>query len=246
MDPRPVILYEDNHVLVVRKPAGLLSQEDHSGDLDLLTWLKRDIAVRYQKPGAVYLGLVHRLDRPVGGLLVVARTSKAASRLSAQVRERTMVKEYLAVVHGCVQPAAGDWHDHLIKDRRRNQVTVAQNGAGRDAWLSYRRLAWRPDLNQSLLAIRLGSGRGHQIRVQLASRGYPICGDRRYQTDVADPAKTGPWIALYAAHLAFEHPVRRTWCSFTDTPPAENPWSFYPLTDEDLHLIFPDETVQPL
>lgn len=245
METRPVILYEDNHILVVRKPAGMLTQADHSGDIDLLTWLKQDIAERYQKPGQVFLGLVHRLDRPVGGLLVVARTSKAASRLSAQVRERRIIKEYLTVVQGCVQPPSGEWHDYLVKDRSQNQVTVADAGEGKEAWLAYRRLAWRPDLDQSLLAIRLGSGRGHQIRVQLASRGYPICGDRRYQTEAVDAAREGPWIALHAAHLAFEHPVRRTWCSFSDAPPQEKPWSDYPLTDSDLASIFSDETVQP-
>ena len=133
------VLYEDNHLLFVEKPVNVLVQEDRSKDEDLLTRLKKEIKKRDQKPGNVYLGLVHRLDRPVGGVMVFAKTSKAASRLSNQLRQQTMQRKYLAVVHGTIKQRQGTWTHYLVKDRRKNQVSVvlATHPEAKKAVLSY-------------------------------------------------------------------------------------------------------------
>lgn len=195
------VLYEDNHVLAVVKPAGLPCQADESGDLDLLTLLKQDIKVRYDKPGAVYLGLVHRLDRPVSGVMVFARTSKAAARLSASVRAGDLDKTYLAVV--CGQPVGGRLEHELVKDSRTHTsraVTPGTPGA-KHAILDYRPLGTQEDL--TLVQVQLVTGRSHQIRVQFAAIGCPLWGDARY-----NPAsRPGQDIALFAARLGVEHPT---------------------------------------
>jgi 23S rRNA pseudouridine1911/1915/1917 synthase len=227
----PVILYEDNHILVAIKKPGLLSQSDGSQTPDMLTLLKEDIRQRYQKPGRVFLGLVHRLDQPVGGVMVFARTSKAAGRLSAQIREHQFAKYYLAVVHGFPEPPGGRLADYLAKDPARNIVQVVPEGHGKQAWLSYARI--ESDVSGfSLMAIRLGTGRPHQIRVQLASRGWPIVGDRRYGFEeqgtysgkVSEPA-------LFACALGFSHPTRAEHLFFSASPPDEPPWNCFPGVD---------------
>ena len=173
------IVYEDNHLLVVVKPPNMPTQADASGDPDLHSTMKRYIAEKYQKPGAVYLGLVHRLDRPVGGLVVLARTSKAADRLSAQVRDKTLARQYVAAVRGTPE-AEAELCDWLLKDERTNTVrAVAQGTPGaKDARLRYARVGAADDL--TLVRVRLFTGRSHQIRVQLAHHGMPIWGDARY------------------------------------------------------------------
>ncbi len=219
----PQILYEDNHLLVAVKKPGVLSQADDSGSPDMLTLLKADIKARYRRPGQVFLGLVHRLDRPVGGVMVFARTSKAAGRLSAQIREHKVCKEYLAVVNGCPAEQSGILTDYLSKDPSTGMVRVVPVGQGREAWLEYRIIATREQIGHSLLAIRLGSGRGHQIRVQLSVRGWPIIGDRRYGPE--DNTSGGPKNpALFACRLSFNHPVSGERLSFSAFPPEEQPW----------------------
>lgn len=234
----------DNHLLVVRKPAGLLSQGDATGDPDLLTMSREFIRAEFQKPGNVFLGLVHRLDRPVGGVMVFARTSKAAARLSEQIRERTVRKEYLAVVEG-MAPESGVLRDRLSKDAdaRRTRVLGGghwrQDGAleadeGRDAELAFVRLGVRGGGAGgsgagartggsgsgviSLLSVDLKTGRSHQIRAQLSHAGHPIVGDVKYGgRRLAD-------LGLFARSLEFRHPTRDERLVFSAAPPRLAPW----------------------
>ena len=231
MDERVPILYEDNHLLVVVKRPGLPAQRDESGDTDLLTLLKAYVGEKYQKPGAVYLGLVHRLDRPVGGLMVVARTSKAAARLSQQIRERCFDKRYLAVLQGEVsrQMELSDW---LLKDERSGMVSVVPEGtpgAKLAQLVSTPRATAADDITgdaYTLLDIRLITGRAHQIRVQHASAGYPIAGDRRYGPGAARGSKPQS-IALWASGLGFLHPTTRAPLRFFAPPDMRGFWRMY-------------------
>jgi len=217
------ILYEDNHVLVVVKPPNMLTQGDQTGDEDLLTVLKEDIRVRYNKPGNVFLGLVHRLDRPVGGVMVFARTSKAASRLSEQIRMREFEKTYMAVVHGVPAKAAGTLTHYLVKDEAANTVcTVKLPDEGKRASLDYAVKASSDGL--SLLNIKLHTGRPHQIRVQMAAIGHPLYGDQKYGAEVNRP---GMQLALWSAEIGFHHPTLKQQMTFLSNPPKEYPWSIF-------------------
>jgi 23S rRNA pseudouridine1911/1915/1917 synthase len=234
---RPVILFEDNHLLIAVKPAGILSQADASGKPDMLTILKQDIKQRYQKPGEVFLGLVHRLDQPVAGVMVFARTSKAASRLSEQIRSHQLEKYYLAVVHGQPAPSQGRLEDWLIKDETTRMVRVCPAGTGQPAMLDYAVLAVDAELDQSLVAIRLGTGRSHQIRVQFASRGWPLVGDQRYGTGRANLD-----IALYACILRMKHPTRDEQITGQHLPNWIPPWQSFPQPDlQQILSLFPGE-----
>ena len=213
------VVYEDNHLLVVVKPPNMPTQADASGDPDLHSTMKQYIAEKYQKPGAVYLGLVHRLDRPVGGLVVLARTSKAADRLSKQVRKKTLARQYVAAVRGSA-PAQAELNDYLLKDERTNTVrAVAQNTPGaKDAKLIYQKAGEANGL--SLIRVKLFTGRSHQIRVQTSHSGYPIWGDARYGN-----GKPGEQIALWGAHLGLVHPTKKEEMHFTAMPPRDKmPW----------------------
>jgi len=222
--PPVSILYEDNHLLVVEKPVNLPSQGDSSRDPDLLSILKEDIKVRYQKPGNVYLGLVHRLDRPVGGVMVFAKTSKAASRLSEQIRTHALKKTYLAVVHGRPEKERGRLEHFLEKDHKTNTVKVVppSEDKGKRAVLDYRLVAEREGL--SLVEIELLTGRSHQIRVQFASIGHPLYGDQKYGASVNVP---GQQIALWSHKILCLHPTRKEEMSFVSSPPAEYPWNLF-------------------
>ena len=215
------ILFEDNHLLVVEKPVNIAVQEDSSGDPDLLTLLKQDLKERCHKPGNVYLGLVHRLDRPVGGVMVFAKTSKAASRLSNQIRTRQIRKQYLAVLCGRPQPACATLQDYLVKNEKRNLVHVAspREPGARAASLSYQLLEFRDGL--SLVSIELQTGRPHQIRVQFSSRQWPLWGDQRYNPQ-AQPRQQ---IALWSWQLSLIHPVHHKEMVFTSNPPWRKPWN---------------------
>lgn len=199
------VLYEDNHCLVVDKPAGLLTMGDHTGEPTLVDAAREYLKQKYHKPGNVFVGVVHRLDRPVSGVVLFARTSKGASRLSEQFRVRSVRKSYMALVEGVVAPGDGVLEDHLAKDRVRNVVSVVDehDQDGQHCVLSYRRLRKMGRL--TLLEILPETGRSHQIRVQLAARGWPIAGDRKYGSKLS----VDGFIGLHAASLTFQHPVSR-------------------------------------
>ncbi|RUT36004.1 RluA family pseudouridine synthase [Paenibacillus zeisoli] len=225
------ILYEDNHLLGIVKPVNVLSQEDASGDPDLLTLLKQDLKERYQKPGNVYLGLVHRLDRPVGGAMIFAKTSKAASRLSEAVRSRSFSKTYLAVVHGSPAASAGRLEDTLLKDERTNTVRVVPKGTpgGKHAILDYRVLGQLTN-GLSLIQVELLTGRSHQIRVQLSHLGCPLYGDQKYGAKLNKP---GQQLALWSAYVGFPHPITKEPVALVSIPPDEFPWNHWPRSRYD-------------
>ncbi len=218
-DPRWPVPYVDNHLLAVYKPSGLLVQGDHTGDPCLLDlgkiWLKR----RYDKPGRVFLGMVHRLDRPVAGVVLFARTSKAAARLSGQFRDRTVEKRYLAVVHGRVEWPDGRLVHHIERRERRSRIREAATADSQEARLRYTVLERTDDC--SLLSLVLETGRRHQIRIQLAHMGHPILGDLRY--GAAAPLDNRQ-IALLAHSLAVDHPTRGERLVLTSPVPREWPW----------------------
>lgn len=203
------IIYEDNHLLVVDKPVNVPMQEDSSKDKDLLTMGKEYIKDKYNKPGEVYLGLVHRLDRPVGGVCVFAKTSKAASRLSKQVSDHTLAKTYLAVVEDNGLKDFGHLEDYLLKDTKTNMVKV--DPRGKLAILDYEVLKRKDNL--ALVKIKLKTGRSHQIRVQFSSRNHALWGDQRYNRN----AKKGQQIALHAYQLELIHPTTKEKMLFTSS-----------------------------
>lgn len=202
------IIYEDNHLLVVNKPSGLLVQGDRTCDMDLLTTAKQYLKEKYSKPGNVFLGLVHRLDRPVSGVVVLARTSKAAARLSAQIRERKVEKKYIALAEGCI-PEKGEWQDRI----GRRKTTAYIDESGKRGALEFNRVGC--EQNISLAGINLITGLHHQIRVQFASRGFPLLGDLRYGAHIRFPDKA---IALHAKSFACTHPTRGEPMLFTAEP----------------------------
>lgn len=214
------VLFEDNHCLAVEKPAGWLTMGDITGDVTMLDRAKQYIQQKYQKPGAVFLGVVHRLDRPVSGVLLFARTSKAASRLSEQFRLHRVEKVYWAIVTGAVPASPGELVQELEKDRAANlvQVVAKPTPHSQTCRLAYRRLQQHG--RQSLVEITPQTGRSHQIRVQLASQGWSIVGDRKYgNRDEFIPGT----IALHARSLTFEHPTLKTPVTVTSPPPDH--WS---------------------
>jgi 23S rRNA pseudouridine1911/1915/1917 synthase len=203
------ILYEDNHCLAVNKPAGLLSQEDETGDPSLVSWAIAYLKTRYRKPGNAYVGLLHRLDRPTSGVVLLARTSKAASRLSDQFRSGRIAKLYWAIVEGVPKDPVGEWVDVLDKDRQANRVRVVEGGItqGQVARVEYRIV--RRGEGFSKLELRPKTGRSHQLRAQLGNRGLPIVGDVKYGATTLLHAEDGHRrIALHARELTFTHPTR--------------------------------------
>ncbi|MFB5265425.1 RluA family pseudouridine synthase [Paenibacillus enshidis] len=219
------VLYEDNHVLAVEKPVNIPTQEDASGDPDMLTLLKQDLKIRHQKPGNVFLGLVHRLDRPVGGAMIFAKTSKAASRLSEAVRSRSFRKLYAAVVHGSPGAQSGRLEHDLLKDPRTNTVRAVKPGTpgAKQALLDYKVVGEKDGL--SLILVELHTGRPHQIRVQLQSIGCPLYGDQKYGATVNRP---GQQLALWSLLAGAPHPVSKEPLSFRSVPPRQFPWSEWP------------------
>ena len=212
------IIYEDNHLLVVEKPINIPVQEDISKDKDLLTILKEYIKKRDSKPGNVYLGLVHRLDRPVGGIMVFAKTSKCASRLSKQIRDKVFKKTYLAVANGKVENS-GTFVDKLLKDKINNIVKIAENG--KESILDYELIEYKENL--SLVRINLITGRSHQIRVQFSSHGNPLYGDQKYNIN----SKVGEQIALFSNSVTFNHPITNETLTFKLELPRKYPWNLF-------------------
>ena len=213
------ILYEDNHLLVVVKPANMAVNLDSSNDLDLLTYLKQYLKEKYQKPNNVYLGLVHRLDRPVAGIMVFAKTSKAASRLAKDMQSK---KEYLAVICGNCKDK-DTLTDYLKKDRQTNMVSTSNSKEGKLASLQYYKIEQIDKL--CLVKVILQTGRSHQIRVQFASRNMPLWGDQRYNKN----AKVSQQIALFAYRLSFPHPITKQTMSFEILPKNIKPFNLFDL-----------------
>lgn len=213
------ILYEDNHLLVVVKPVNMPVCEDESKDLDLLTYLKDYLKQKYNKPGNVYLGLVHRLDRPVSGVMVFAKTSKAASRLSEQVRNHTLKKEYHAIVIGKIKES-GTYQDKLLKDSKKNISTVDKNG--KEAILSFELKKYDKEHDYSLVKINLKTGRSHQIRLQMSYHGNPLVGDNKYGKDSLKIP-----VCLFANKLSFIHPTTKEEMNFEIDLPDYYPWNVF-------------------
>lgn len=215
------VIYEDNHIIVVEKPVNVPSQGDKTGDIDMLTIIKNYIKEKYNKPGNVYLGLVHRLDRPVGGVMVFAKTSKAASRLSEQVRIKEFQKTYLVIVNGKMESKTGTLEDYLLKNERNNMSKVVKEGTrnSKFASLAYEVLKYDEDINLSVLKINLHTGRHHQIRVQLSSRNHSIYGDQKY-----GGRGHGKQITLWAYKLKIKHPTTKEEMEFTSIPNKDGSW----------------------
>lgn len=229
------ILYEDNHIIVALKPQNVPTCEDESKDRDMLNILKDYIKETYNKPGNVYLGLVHRLDRPTGGVMVFAKSSKAAARLSEQMKNGDFEKRYYAVLVGIPKDEQAILTHYLKKNAINNVVYVCPplTEGAKFAELDYRVLETVG--NYSLADVRLHTGRSHQIRVQMSAIGCPVYGDMRYGGEKAKKGK----LALWAYYLAFSHPVTKERLVFRVQPPKdEEPWASF-NTDGAIKIIKP-------
>lgn len=215
------VIYEDNHIIVVEKPVNIPSQQDKTNDIDMITIIKQYIKEKYNKPGNVYLGLIHRLDRPVGGVMVYAKTSKAAARLSEQVRNKEFEKTYLVVVDGKMEQKSAILEDYLLKNERNNTSKVVKENTknSKYAKLEYQELIYNEEINLSVLKIKLYTGRHHQIRVQLSSRSHSIYGDQKYGT-----RGRGKQIALWAYEITINHPITGEKMTFKTLPEINGTW----------------------
>ena len=230
-----VILHEDNHIIVVLKPQNIPSCEDESKDMDMLSMITEYIRVTYNKQGNVYLGLVHRLDRPTGGVMVFAKSSKAAARLSEQMRDGDFEKRYFATLVGVPKEEKATLTHYMKKNAVNNMVYVCPPtvAGAKFAELEYQIVDQKDGL--SLADVRLHTGRSHQIRVQMSSIGTPVYGDMRYG---GEKAKKG-YLALWAYYLSFTHPVSKERMVFRVQPPKENmPWSLFD-TERTVTIIKP-------
>ncbi len=213
------ILYEDNHLLGVLKPGGVLVQGDSTGDVTLLDMGKSYIKDKYNKPGKVFLGLVHRLDRPVSGVVLFGRTSKAASRLTNEFRLRQVEKIYFAVVLGRVAEDSGELVAYIERIRKSSRIATSESEGAKEAVMSFRVLGRKPGL--TLLELRPRTGRHHQVRLQLADMGYPVVGDMKYG---ASEPLTDKTIALHAGSLSVKHPTKDVTVYLAAPPPNKFPW----------------------
>ena len=213
------VLYEDNQIIVVEKEPNIPSQADKTGDIDMLSMVKQYIKEKYNKIGEAYIGLVHRLDRPVGGVMVFARTSKSAARLSEQVRNKTLQKTYIAVVDGKILENKGTLEDYLHKDERNNisKVVSRNKKNAKLAKLDYEVINYDEKRNLTTVKIHLHTGRHHQIRVQFVHFGHSLYGDQKYGTRGKNKK-----IRLWAYELTFEHPVKKEMLTFKSMPPFVN------------------------
>lgn len=221
--PNIEIVYEDNHLLIIDKPAGLLSQADKTNNVDLTKLCKKYLKKAYNKPGNVYLGLTHRLDRPVSGLMVLTKTSKAASRISQLIREHQLKKTYWAIVHGRT-PLEATYEHFLKKDLKTNKTKAfsSKKSGTKPAVLSYTTL--KQSAHYSLIEIDLVTGKPHQIRAQLSKMGFPLWGDYKYGEEETGPGKS---LALRAYALAFEHPVKKELMNIKADIFRQQPWNLF-------------------
>lgn len=217
--PKINIIYEDNHLLVVEKPINIPVQEDSSKDIDMITILKNYRKKNENKPKDAYIGLVHRLDRPVSGIMVFAKTSKAASRLSDQIRKNNFQKTYVAVIKGIITKE-GIFEDYLLKDNSKNKSFVTTKEKGKYAKLEYTLIDTKDNL--SLVEINLITGRSHQIRVQFSSRNHPLVGDSKYGENINNIN-----IALFAKSIRFTHPTTKEKLTFTLELPERYPFNIF-------------------
>ena len=215
------VLYEDNHIIVVEKMVNVPSQGDKTGDIDMLTIIKDYLKEKYNKPGNVYLGLVHRLDRPVGGVMVFAKTSKAASRLSEEVRSKQFEKKYIVIANGKFEQKKGVLQDYMLKNQAKNMSKVVKEGTRNSklAELDYEVIKYDAELDLSVVKINLHTGRHHQIRVQLSSRNHSIYGDQKY-----GGRGHGKPICLWAYNLKIIHPVTKEVMEFELYPEKIGSW----------------------
>lgn len=206
------VLYEDNHIIVVEKKPNVLSQSDITGDDDLLSMVKRYIKEKYSKPGNVYVGLVHRLDRPVGGIMVFAKTSKAAKRLNEQIKNHELKKTYLAVLDGTLENMKSKLVNYLYKDEKLKKSIVVDKShfKAKLSELNYEVIGYND--YKTIVRINLITGRHHQIRVQFSNLGYPLYGDQLYGKQNKEQ------IRLYAYKLEFNHPISKERLSFKLIP----------------------------
>lgn len=221
------VLYEDNHILVVKKPQNILTQGDVTGDANLLDICKQYIKQKYDKQGNVFLGMVHRLDRPTGGVIVFARNSKAAGRLSEQIKDGRFQKEYLAIVEGSPREVSAHLMNYLKKDERNNKVTICTQleKDAKKAELDY--ITLQSNQNISLLKIKLNTGRSHQIRIQLSNIGCPIVSDIKYGAKLRITNN----LSLWAYMLSFEHPTKNERLTFYCFPEKDQkPWNAFNLS----------------
>lgn len=223
MKTQPQILYEDNHLLILCKPACMPSVPDATHDQSLLEWAKQYLKDTYNKPGNVFLGVVHRLDRPVSGIICFAKTSKAASRLFTQMQEGLMEKTYLAVVQGTPEALKGTCTNVLVKDTKKNRVTPypADTKIENGRYASSQWKVLHTCAGLSLMALTPLTGRPHQLRVHCAKLGCPILGDVKYGPGPALPDGS---ICLHAWRLTLVHPTRKERMEFTVPPPETEAW----------------------
>lgn len=222
------VLYEDNHIIIVNKAPGEIVQGDKTGDTPLSETVKQWIKETHQKPGNVFLGVVHRLDRPVAGVVIFAKTSKALSRLNEMLRNGEIHKTYWALTAGNPQPPEATLTHYITTVERTNKSTAhpAPRPNAKEARLHYRLLA-RSD-RYNLIEVNLITGRKHQIRVQLAAIGCPIKGDLKYGAPRSNPDGS---ISLLARHIEFIHPVSGKQISVTAPLPADNLWQAFAQTE---------------
>lgn len=215
------IIYEDNHIIVVEKPVNIPSQGDKTGDKDMLSMVKEYIKEKYNKPGEVYLGLVHRLDRPTGGVMVFAKTSKAASRLSQQVRNKEFIKKYLCIVDGKMEKDEDTLKDYLYKNEKNNmsRIANAKEKNAKEAILDYKVIKYNEEINLSVVEVTIHTGRHHQIRVQFSSRNHSLYGDQKYGI-----RGRGKQLALWAYYLSILHPITKERMEFKACPEKIGSW----------------------
>lgn len=218
------ILYEDNHLLVVEKPFNIPVQADSSKDLDLQRALKDYLIEEYNKPGEAFLAIVHRIDRPAGGAIIFAKTSKGASRLSDQMRRQKIERSYYAICHGIPEKTQDKLVDYLVKDHRENKsyVVKKQSKNSQKAILHYQMVDVHQ--NYALCKVSLETGRPHQIRAQFANIGHPLYGDQKYGPELNKP---GQQLALWSSELKFKHPTKDEEIHIESLPPQISPWSSF-------------------